>query len=66
MKERPVDLERSVVTHYQTAEISQPSEGALDRPAPFVARQDSPVLRRHMAAVLAVRRDQQDRALHDL
>jgi len=60
MKERPVDLERSVVAHHQSAEIPQPSEGALYCPAPFVAPQDSPVLRRRMAAVRAVRRDQQD------
>src|SRR6266566_1461201 len=62
MKEGPVDFERAVVAHHQTAEISQPSEGTLYRPAPFVAPQDPPVLRRRTAAVRAVRRDQQNAA----
>src|SRR5208282_6752070 len=62
MKERPVDFERAVIAHHETAEISQPSEGALYRPASFVAPQDPPILRRRTAAVRAVRRDQQDAA----
>jgi len=60
MKKRSVDRERAIVAHNQTAEISQPSEGALYRPAPFVAPQDPPILRRRMATIRAVRRDQQD------
>jgi hypothetical protein len=60
MKERPVDLERTVIAHHQSPEVSQPSECALDRPAPSVAPEDAPVLRRRAMAVRAMRRDQQD------
>jgi hypothetical protein len=51
MKERPIDRERAIVAHHQTAEISQPREGALDRPAPFVSPQDSAILRRRAMTV---------------
>ena len=60
MKERPIDLERAVIAHDESAKVSQPSEGALDRPAPSVAPQDASILRRCAMAVRAMRRDQQD------
>ena len=60
MKERPVDLERMVVTHNESAEIPQPSESALHRPAPLVTSQHAPILPRRAMAVRAMRRDQQD------
>ncbi len=60
MKERPVDLQRTVIAHDESAKVSEPGEGALDRPAPFVAPQDTSILRRRAMAVRAMRRDQQD------
>ena len=60
MKERPVDVERTVIAHDESAKVSQPSECALDRPAPSVAPQHTPVLRRRAIAVRAMRCDQQD------
>jgi len=60
MKERSVDLERTVITHDESAEVSQPGEGALDRPVPSVAPQNASILRRCAMAVRAMRRDQQD------
>src|SRR5437879_2786110 len=60
MKKRPVDFERAVVAHHQTAEIPQPREGALYRPASFVAPQNAAILRRSAVTVQAVRGDQQN------
>jgi hypothetical protein len=37
MKERPVDLERTVIAHNEAAKVAEPSERPLDRPAPLVA-----------------------------
>ncbi len=51
MKERPVDLERTVITYDESTEIPQSSEGALDLPAPLVAPQDASILRRCAMAV---------------
>jgi hypothetical protein len=45
MKERPVDLERTIIVHNESTKVSEPGEGALDRPAPFVAPQDASILR---------------------
>ena len=62
MKERPVDRERAIVTHDESAKISQPGEGTLHRPAPLVAPEDPSILRRRAMTVRAVGRDQQDTA----
>jgi hypothetical protein len=45
MKERPVDRERAVMTHYQAPQVSQPADSALDHPAQLVPPQLAPVLR---------------------
>src|SRR6266702_3486714 len=60
MKERPVDLQRTVIAHNEPTKVAQPSERALDRPAPFVAPEDASILRRRAMAVRAMRCDQQD------
>jgi hypothetical protein len=33
MKERPVDLQRTVIAHNKSAKVPQPRERAFDRPA---------------------------------
>jgi hypothetical protein len=63
MKERPIDLERTVVAHNESAKVAVPCERALYGPAPFIAPQDTSILRRHAMAVRAVRRDQQNTSL---
>src|ERR1700737_2779361 len=63
MKKRPVDRERTVRAHYQATKIPEPSEGTLDRPSPFVAPEDTTVLRRRPITVRAVGSDQQNSPL---
>jgi hypothetical protein len=41
MKERPVDLQRTVIAHNESAKVPEPRERAFDRPASFVAWQDT-------------------------
>jgi hypothetical protein len=60
MKESPIDLERTVVAHNESAKVADPCERALDCPAPFVASKKATILRRRAMAVRAVRRDQQN------
>jgi hypothetical protein len=60
MKERPVDLERTVIAHNESTKVAEPSERALDRPTPFVPPEDASILRRRAMTVRAMRRDQQD------
>jgi hypothetical protein len=60
MKERTVDLERTGLPHYESAKVTQPCERAPDCPAPFVAPQDAPILRRRAMAVRAMRCGQED------
>ena len=62
MKESLVNLQRSIVTHDQAAEVSQPGEGAFHCPAPPVSPQRPTVLRRWPAPILAMRGDQLDAA----
>jgi len=45
MKERPVDLQGTVIAHNESAKVLEPGKGALDRPAPFVTPQDTSILR---------------------
>src|SRR5713226_9519952 len=63
MKERPVDLERAVIAHHQTPEVSQPTDGAFHDPTPPVSPQRATILRRRTNAILLVRADQFDAAL---
>src|SRR3974390_894401 len=60
MKETAIDRERTVVTHSQPPEVAQPSERALDDPAPFVTPQGSTVLHRRVAATFTMRGDRVD------
>jgi hypothetical protein len=60
MKERPVDLQRTVIAHNESTKIPEPRERAFDRPASFVASQDASILRGRAVPVRAMRRDQQD------
>jgi len=62
MKERPVDLERAVITHHQAPEIAQPGVGALDDPTTLIPPQRSPVLCGCTNSILLVRTDQLDPA----
>src|SRR6266478_196531 len=62
MKECAIDRERTVVSHDQASEVSQPSVGALHYPSPSVTPQGSTVLRRRPNAVLFVRADELDPA----
>jgi len=62
MKESLVNLQRSIVAHHQSAEVAQPSEGAFYCPASPISPERPPVLRRGLAPILAVRRDQLDAA----
>ncbi len=60
MKERLVDREQTVIAHDQAAEVAEPGDGALDRPAPPVAPQCATVLRRGTNTILLVRANQFD------
>ena len=62
MKEGMVDLQRAIVTHHQSAEVAQPSEGAFHGPAPPISPERPTILRRGLAPILAVRGDQLDAA----
>jgi hypothetical protein len=62
MKERSVDLERTIVAHHQSPKIAQPCVGALDDPTTLITPQRSPVLRGCTNAVLLMRTDQLDPA----
>src|SRR5437773_3803514 len=57
MKESAVDRQRAIIAHDQSPEVAQPSEGAFDDPAPFVAAQRSAILRRRFAPAFAMRDD---------
>jgi len=58
MKEGLVNRQRSVVTHDQAAEVSDPGDGTFHDPSPLVASQSPTVLRRRFASILAMRGDQ--------
>ncbi len=62
MKERPVDVERAVIPHHQTSEVAEPTDGALDDPAPSATPQLAPVLRGRTNTILLVWADQLDAA----
>ena len=66
MKERLVNGERTLVAHYQSAEITEPSEGAFDGPAFSIATQPPAVLRRGFASIPPMRHDQLDAACRQL
>ena len=57
MKEPTIDRQRAIIAHNQSAEVAQPSEGALDDPAPFVAPQGSTILHRWLPPAFAMRDD---------
>jgi hypothetical protein len=60
MKEAPVNGKRAVIAHHQSAEVAEPSEGALHDPPSLIATQRAPVLRRRFAPILPMRGDQFD------
>lgn len=60
MKERTIDLERTVVAHHQVPEVPQPCFGALNDPATLIASQGSSVLCGRSNTILLVRADQLD------
>ena len=66
MKERLLNGQRTVVAHYQSAEIAEPRKGAFHRPTSSVATQSPAVLRRRLAAILPMRRNQLDATLCQL
>jgi len=60
MNEGPVDGEGTVIAHHESAEVAEPSEGALHPPASLIASQDASILGRCMTAVRAMGCDQRD------
>jgi hypothetical protein len=66
MKESLVDVNRTIVAHDESAEVAEPSEGALHGPASLIAAQGPTVLRRGLASILPMRRDQFDAARRQL
>lgn len=63
MEKGLIHLKMIVITHEQTAEVAQPSEGAFDFPTVAVAAQGSAVVERGFASSAPVRNDQQNAAL---
>ena len=57
MKESTIDRQRAIIAHDQATEVAEPSEGALDDPAPFVASQGSTILHRWLPSAFAMRDD---------
>lgn len=62
MKESQINRQRPIVAHHQPAEITEPRERPFHRPSPPVAPQRPAVLRRGLAAILAMRSNQLDAA----
>jgi len=62
MKESLVDGKRAVIAHHQSAEVAEPSEGALHSPPSLIAPQRPTVLGRRFAPILPMRGDQLDAA----
>jgi len=62
MKEGLVNGKRAVIAHRPSAEVVEPSEGALHDPPSPIATQRPTVLRRRFAPILPMRRDQLDAA----
>ncbi len=58
MEERPIDGQRTIIAHHQSAVVAQPSKGALDDPASPVAAQGATVLLGGPDAVQPRRGDQ--------
>src|SRR5712691_9161521 len=63
MKECAVDCKRAVIANDQMAKVAEPSEGALDFPAPSIASEHSPILGHWFAPIPTMRCDQFDPAL---
>ena len=66
MKKGLVNRQRTVVTHHQSAEVTEPCEGAFHGPASSIAAQRPTVLGRRFAPILPMRRDQLDAACRQL
>ncbi len=66
MKEGLVNRKRAVIADHQSAEVTQPSEGALNNPPSLITAQRAAVLRRRFAAILPMRDDQLDAACRQL
>ncbi len=60
MEERSIDRKQVIVADDESAEVPLPGERAFDRPAPLVASQNAPVLRRGPVTIRSVGRDQQN------
>src|SRR5712691_1562817 len=62
MKKPAIDRQQAVVAYNQSSEVPQPGNGAFDDPPALLAPQRPAVLRRWLAPVYPVRRDQLDAA----
>ncbi len=62
MKERLINGKQAIMAHDESAEVAEPSEGALHGPPSFIPTQRSTILGRGFAPVLAMRGDQLDAA----
>jgi hypothetical protein len=60
MKEAAIDCQRAVVAHNQTPIVPEPTDGALDDPAPLIPPEGSPILGRRPLPVPVMGRDQLD------
>jgi hypothetical protein len=60
MNKGPVDGERMVIAHDESAEVAEPRESAFHPPAALIASQDTSILGRSMTAVRAMGCDQCD------
>src|SRR5574337_1267741 len=60
MKEALINGERAVIAHHQSSVVAEPSEGAFNDPASFIATQRPTVLRRRFTPILPMRCDQFD------
>ena len=58
MNESLVNGKRAIVAHDESAEVAEPSKGALHGPPSFIAAQGSAILSGGLAPVLAMRGDQ--------
>jgi hypothetical protein len=62
MKESAMDGKQAIIAQHQSAEVSQPGDGAFDDPAPPVPPQCPAILRGRTYPILLARTDQSDPA----
>ena len=66
MKEGLVNRKRAVIANYKSAEVAEPTKGAVHDPPPLIAAQYPTRLRRRFSSIPPMRDDQLDGALGQL